>query len=71
MASHAPIPPPVPLEIETLARRFRLPIADLTATSAHAVSLVPEKWARRFHVVPISATEHDLLVATADPHDVD
>src|SRR5512143_3166284 len=71
MASHAPIPPPLPLEIEALARRFRLPIADLTAASAHAVSLVPEKWARRFHVVPLSATEQDLLVATADPLDVD
>lgn len=71
MASHAPIPPPVPLEIDALARRFRLPIADLTTASAHAVSLVPEKWARRFHVVPLSATEQELFVATADPLDVD
>ena len=57
--------------IEALARRYRLPIADLTRASAHAVALVPERWARRFHVLPLSATERDLLVATADPTDVD
>jgi type II secretory ATPase GspE/PulE/Tfp pilus assembly ATPase PilB-like protein/8-oxo-dGTP pyrophosphatase MutT (NUDIX family) len=32
---------------------------------------VPEKWARRFHIVPLSATAQELLIATADPLDVD
>jgi type II secretory ATPase GspE/PulE/Tfp pilus assembly ATPase PilB-like protein/8-oxo-dGTP pyrophosphatase MutT (NUDIX family) len=54
-----------------IARRYRLPVADLSRASAYAVSLVPERWARRFHVVPLLATEHDLLLATADPTDVD
>jgi type II secretory ATPase GspE/PulE/Tfp pilus assembly ATPase PilB-like protein/8-oxo-dGTP pyrophosphatase MutT (NUDIX family) len=54
-----------------LSRRFRLPIADLSIASAQAVGLVPEKWARRFRIVPLSATAQELLIATADPLDVD
>jgi type II secretory ATPase GspE/PulE/Tfp pilus assembly ATPase PilB-like protein/8-oxo-dGTP pyrophosphatase MutT (NUDIX family) len=65
------VPAPQPADVNSLARRFRLPIADLTRTSAQAVSIVPEKWARRFNVLPLSATEHELLIATADPLDVD
>ena len=57
--------------LDALARRFRLPLADLTRATAHAASIVPERWARRFNVLPLSATEHDLILATADPLDVD
>src|SRR5689334_8965956 len=71
MASRAPIPPPTTFDLDALARRFRLPIADLSAATSHAVALVPERWARRFHIVPLSATEQELVVATADPLDVD
>jgi type II secretory ATPase GspE/PulE/Tfp pilus assembly ATPase PilB-like protein/8-oxo-dGTP pyrophosphatase MutT (NUDIX family) len=67
----APIPAPAKVDLATLARRFRLPIADLSSVSAHAISLVPERWARRFHVVPLSATEAEIVIATADPLDVD
>jgi type II secretory ATPase GspE/PulE/Tfp pilus assembly ATPase PilB-like protein/8-oxo-dGTP pyrophosphatase MutT (NUDIX family) len=59
------------LDVETLAKRFRLPIADLTSATDQAIALVPEKWARRFHVLPLVATEQELLIATADPLDVD
>src|SRR5829696_8963860 len=71
MASRAPIPRPHPADLDALSRRFRLPIADLALASAQAVALVPEKWARRFHVVPLSATSQELVIATADPLDVD
>jgi type II secretory ATPase GspE/PulE/Tfp pilus assembly ATPase PilB-like protein/8-oxo-dGTP pyrophosphatase MutT (NUDIX family) len=71
MASRAPIPAPALADVGTLALRFRLPIADLSRAASHAVALVPERWARRFHVVPLSATEQELLVATADPLNVD
>src|SRR5688572_15037590 len=71
MTTHARIPAPPKADLEALSRRFRLPIADLSRASHHAVSLVPEKWARRFHVIPLSATEHELLIATSDPLDVD
>jgi hypothetical protein len=66
-----PSPSSLAHDLESLARRYRLPVADLTIATAHAVSLVPERWARRFHVVPLSATEHELVVATADPLDVE
>src|SRR5215471_10942557 len=71
MTTRAPIPVPPTADLQALAQRFRLPIADLSKASAHAVGLVPERWARRFHVVPLDATEQDLLIATADPLDVD
>jgi type II secretory ATPase GspE/PulE/Tfp pilus assembly ATPase PilB-like protein/8-oxo-dGTP pyrophosphatase MutT (NUDIX family) len=60
-----------PSTVDALAKRYNLPLANLDAISAHAVELVPERWARRFHVVPLSATEHELIVATADPTDLD
>ncbi len=73
MASRSPIPTshPTPVDVEVLSRRFRLPVADLSLASQQAVDLVPEKWARRFHIVPLSATAQELLIATADPLDVD
>jgi len=71
MSTRAPIPTPPTADLQTLAQRFRLPIADLSKASAHAVGLVPERWARRFHVVPLEATEQELLIATSDPLDVD
>ena len=70
-STRTPIPPPLPVGVESLARRFRLPIADLSTASAQAVSLVPERWARRFHVVPLTATSGELLIATSDPLDID
>ncbi len=57
--------------LQDLARRFKLPIASLDAVSAHAIELVPEKWARRFRVLPVDASEQELVVATADPADMD
>src|SRR5215471_4706496 len=71
MTTRAPIPVPPTADLQALAQRFRLPIADLSRVSAHAVELVPERWARRFHVVPLDATEQELFIATADPLDVD
>ena len=54
-----------------IARHFRIPIADLTTISARAIELVPERWARRFGVLPLTLDEEGLLVATASPCDVD
>src|SRR4051812_32328824 len=71
MTTRAPIPAPPKADLQQLARRFRLPLADLSRANANAVSLVPERWARRFHVVPLSASEQELVIATADPLDVD
>src|SRR5512142_1529226 len=53
------------------AARLRLPLADFSQVSAQALELVTERWARRFNVVPLSATDDRLIVATADPFDID
>jgi type II secretory ATPase GspE/PulE/Tfp pilus assembly ATPase PilB-like protein len=73
MAIRAPTPAMHPdhTDLGVLSRRYRLPIADLSLASAQAVALVPEKWARRFHIVPLVASAHELVIATADPLDVD
>ena len=71
MTSRISIPEPPSIDLDAVARRFRLPIADVADVSPQAVALVPERWARRFHVLPLSATEHELVIATADPLDVD
>ena len=71
MSTRAPILPPAPADLSSVARRFRLPVADLNSATAQAIALVPEKWARRFHVVPLSATANELTIATSDPLDVD
>jgi type IV pilus assembly protein PilB len=56
---------------EAVARRFRLPIANLAAADPRAASLVPESLARKHGVLPLSADERSIEVATADPRDLD
>ncbi|MFN2566564.1 MAG: ATPase, T2SS/T4P/T4SS family [Gemmatimonadaceae bacterium] len=53
------------------ASRLRLAVADLSRVSPRAVQLVAERWARRYSVVPLAATETWLEVATSDPYDLD
>ncbi len=53
------------------AARLCLPIADLSRASPRATQLVAERWARRFNVVPLTATETWIEVATANPFDLD
>jgi type II secretory ATPase GspE/PulE/Tfp pilus assembly ATPase PilB-like protein/8-oxo-dGTP pyrophosphatase MutT (NUDIX family) len=53
------------------AAQLRLAVADLSNVSPRAVQLVPERWARRYGVLPLSATETWLEVATSDPYDLD
>lgn len=53
------------------AARLQLPVADLSRTSPRAVGLLAERWARRYSVVPVAATETWLEVATSDPFNLD
>jgi type II secretory ATPase GspE/PulE/Tfp pilus assembly ATPase PilB-like protein/8-oxo-dGTP pyrophosphatase MutT (NUDIX family) len=53
------------------ATRFRLPLADLSRASPRATQLVPERWARRYNVLPLAAAETWVEVATADPFDLE
>lgn len=54
-----------------VAEHFRLPVADLAGINAQALELVPERWARRFGVLPLTIDDNALVVATANPCDVD
>ena len=53
------------------AQRFTLPVAKLSDGTAHARSLLPERWARRYRVLPLRAADGALEVATADPLNLD
>jgi len=71
MSPRVPVPPPSTVDIADLAKRFRLPIADLSSATALAVQLVPERWARHFRIVPLTASDHELAIATSDPLDIE
>src|SRR5947199_8621580 len=57
--------------VRQIARHFRLPVADLSSISARALELIPERWARRFGVLPLTIDDHALVVATSNPCDLD
>ena len=57
--------------LEALGTRFGMPVATLGRVSARARELVPEAVARRYRVLPLDASDSELVVATADPHDLD
>jgi type II secretory ATPase GspE/PulE/Tfp pilus assembly ATPase PilB-like protein len=46
-------------------------IADLATATSQARELVPESLARKYRIVPLSASDSALDIATADPHDLD
>ncbi|HMV30641.1 MAG: ATPase, T2SS/T4P/T4SS family [Gemmatimonadales bacterium] len=52
-----------------VARQFRLQVADLAGADPRAARLVPESVARKHLVLPLSATERHIVLATADPRD--
>jgi type IV pilus assembly protein PilB len=56
---------------DAVARRFRLPVANLAAAEPRTVTLVPESLARRHQVVPLSANDRTIQIATADPRNLD
>ncbi|MGN6392009.1 MAG: ATPase, T2SS/T4P/T4SS family [Gemmatimonadales bacterium] len=57
--------------LQALAKRFRIPVADLTRTDPKLQQAVPEQVARRFNVVPVGQTDSYLEIATANPFDID
>lgn len=57
--------------LSTLATRFRVKIADLAQVDSSAKSLVTEDQARKYHVLPIRATDSYLELASANPFDLD
>ena len=53
------------------SERCRLSVADLKDVSTQARAFLPERWARRFRVLPLRAADGSLEVATADPLNLD
>jgi type IV pilus assembly protein PilB len=54
-----------------VAEHFRLDLADLADAQERALKLLPEDIARRYVVFPLRETDHDLIVATCDPTDLE
>jgi len=48
---------------------LHVPVAELAARDSHVLRLIPEKIARRFHVVPLRENDRQLVLATSDPID--
>ena len=56
---------------ERVAAHFHMPVADLATAQRHAIDLVPEKVARERLVCPLREADNRLVVAVADPTDID
>jgi len=57
--------------LEALASRANAPLATALMVSSEARDRVPEKLARRFHILPLSVSAAFLDIATANPYDID
>ena len=57
--------------LAAVSTRFRLPVADLNTVERRVADQVPEQLARRYHIIPIRATDSWLDIATANPFDMD
>ncbi len=54
-----------------VARAFHLELADLSVTQPEALSLLPERHALHYGVLPIRCTDREFVVATSEPLDFD
>jgi type II secretory ATPase GspE/PulE/Tfp pilus assembly ATPase PilB-like protein len=57
--------------LTALAARFRMPIADLSTSSAAARAVVTEALARRHQIIPLLLTDAAIEIAIANPNDFD
>jgi type II secretory ATPase GspE/PulE/Tfp pilus assembly ATPase PilB-like protein/8-oxo-dGTP pyrophosphatase MutT (NUDIX family) len=58
-------------DLLSLAARLAVPVADLSLATEHAARLIPERWARKYTVLPLTVSDRIVTVATADPHNVE
>jgi type II secretory ATPase GspE/PulE/Tfp pilus assembly ATPase PilB-like protein/ActR/RegA family two-component response regulator len=54
-----------------LSKRCRIPVAEVLKPDAKIKEVIPEAVARRYHVVPLRATDSVLEIATSNPFDID
>jgi type IV pilus assembly protein PilB len=54
-----------------VAETRHVALADLATIQARAVALIPEKLARSRHLIALRESDHEIIVAAADPLDVE
>ena len=57
--------------IQAISQRLRTPVAPSLESTPEARSLLPERMARRYQVLPLSVTDTTIDIATANPWDLD
>jgi len=57
--------------LAALSKRCRIPVAQGPKPDAKVKEVIPEAVARRYHVVPLRATDSVLEIATSNPFDID
>jgi len=57
--------------LAAMSKRFRVPVASDAKPEPRMKEIIPEAVARRYHIVPLAATDSVLEVATANPFDLD
>ncbi len=57
--------------LAALSKRCRIPVAEVVKPDSQVKEIVPEAVARRYHIVPLKATDSVLEIATANPFDID
>src|ERR1041385_7263478 len=57
--------------VQTLADRFKVKRVHLEAVDLRASALLPESVARKHRVVPLSAGDRTITLASADPRDME
>jgi len=57
--------------LAVMSKRCRVPVAENPKPEPKVKEVIPEAVARRYHVVPLRATDSMLEVATANPFDMD
>jgi len=57
--------------LEAMSKRLRVPVATTAQVDPKVKEIIPEAVARRYHVIPLRATDTVLEVGTANPFDLD
>lgn len=57
--------------LAVLSERCRIPLAESPKPELKVKEIIPEAVARRYHIVPLRATDSVLEVVTANPFDID
>ncbi|MEP6507051.1 MAG: ATPase, T2SS/T4P/T4SS family, partial [Gemmatimonadales bacterium] len=57
--------------LAAVSRRSRVSIAGSLEVSPEAKKVLPERIARKYHVLPLSADTSSIEIATANPYDID